>query len=94
MFFLWGDKRGNRLGMGLGFYDKLIRKLKCYKVAVTFDFQIVDKPSANLNLQEPTPALPSQPITNSRITNDPAEWTFRLTADRRRQVVVADTVEV
>ncbi|HEX13042.1 MAG TPA: 5-formyltetrahydrofolate cyclo-ligase [Desulfurella acetivorans] len=34
------DKRGYRVGYGLGFYDKLLRNSKALKVGVCFDFQV------------------------------------------------------
>jgi len=37
------DKKGNRIGFGQGFYDKLIPNLNCPKIAVAFEFQLVDK---------------------------------------------------
>ena len=36
------DVHGNRLGRGGGFYDRLLSKLKCPKIGVCFDLQIVD----------------------------------------------------
>jgi 5-formyltetrahydrofolate cyclo-ligase len=37
------DKRGNRLGRGKGFYDRLLPNLKAKKVGVCFDFQLFDQ---------------------------------------------------
>ena len=37
------DKRGNRLGHGKGYYDKLLRKLKTIKIGLAFELQIVDQ---------------------------------------------------
>ncbi len=37
------DKRGNRLGFGKGYYDKLLPKIKNPKVGVCYSFQIVDE---------------------------------------------------
>ncbi|RPH34294.1 MAG: 5-formyltetrahydrofolate cyclo-ligase [Bacteroidales bacterium] len=36
------DKKGNRLGRGKGFYDRFLKQTTAYKVAVGFDFQIID----------------------------------------------------
>jgi len=37
------DSKGNRLGRGKGMFDKLFTKLKCQKVALAFDFQVVEE---------------------------------------------------
>lgn len=38
------DLKGNRMGRGRGFYDRLLKSTpKAYKVGVAFDFQIVDQ---------------------------------------------------
>ncbi len=37
------DKKGNRLGRGKGFYDRFLKETNAYKVAVGYDFQIVDE---------------------------------------------------
>ena len=36
------DKRGNRLGRGRGFYDRLLASTKATKVGVGYEFQMVD----------------------------------------------------
>ena len=36
------DKKKNRMGRGKAFYDKLLPKLKCPKVGICFDFQIMN----------------------------------------------------
>lgn len=36
------DRRGNRLGRGKGMFDRLFEGAKCPKVALAFDFQLVD----------------------------------------------------
>lgn len=37
------DKQGNRIGFGGGYYDRLFQKFKGRKIALAFDFQVVDK---------------------------------------------------
>ena len=39
------DKSGNRIGYGGGYYDKYIskRNIKCPKIALAYDLQIIDK---------------------------------------------------
>jgi 5-formyltetrahydrofolate cyclo-ligase len=34
------DKRGYRIGYGMGFYDKLLQNSKALKIGVGFDFQV------------------------------------------------------
>ncbi len=41
------DKKGNRLGYGLGFYDRFLRDTNAKKVALAFDMQIVDRVPAS-----------------------------------------------
>ncbi|OSS41949.1 5-formyltetrahydrofolate cyclo-ligase [Desulfurella amilsii] len=36
------DKRGYRIGYGMGFYDKLLQNSKALKIGVGFDFQVKD----------------------------------------------------
>ncbi len=36
------DRRGNRVGRGKGFYDRLLADTKATKVGVAYDFQLVD----------------------------------------------------
>lgn len=37
------DRKGNRLGRGKGFYDRLLNSTKAAKIGVAYDFQIVDE---------------------------------------------------
>jgi len=37
------DRRGFRLGMGKGFYDRFLPRVKGYKVGVAYEFQVVDR---------------------------------------------------
>lgn len=41
------DKRLNRIGFGKGFFDRLLRKMKCPKIALAYDFQIVQNVPAS-----------------------------------------------
>ena len=36
------DAQGNRLGRGKGYYDKILKQTKAYKMGVCFDFQYID----------------------------------------------------
>ncbi len=36
------DKKGNRLGRGKGFYDRLLKSTKATKIGVGYEFQLVD----------------------------------------------------
>lgn len=36
------DRRGNRIGRGKGYYDRLLTHTKALKVGVAYDFQLVD----------------------------------------------------
>lgn len=37
------DTRGHRVGYGLGFYDRLLKKVKCPKIGLAYEFQIVEQ---------------------------------------------------
>lgn len=37
------DARGNRLGRGKGYYDRLLPKLKAHKIGICFSFQIIEE---------------------------------------------------
>ncbi len=37
------DSDGNRLGYGLGFYDRFLKKISAKKIALAYDIQIVDR---------------------------------------------------
>jgi len=37
------DRRGNRLGRGKGFYDRLLQKAKCPKIGIAYHFQLLDE---------------------------------------------------
>lgn len=36
------DKKGNRLGRGKGYYDRLLPKLMAYKIGICYDFQVCE----------------------------------------------------
>ncbi len=37
------DRKGNRLGRGKGFYDRLLKTTRATKIGVGYDFQLVDE---------------------------------------------------
>ncbi len=36
------DYKGLRIGYGKGYYDKFLKKINCYKIALAYDFQILN----------------------------------------------------
>lgn len=56
------DRRGNRVGRGKGFYDRLLADTKATKVGVAYDFQLVDDIEA-----EPHDVKVDVVITESRV---------------------------
>lgn len=40
------DEKGNRIGYGKGYYDKFLKDLNVPKIALAYDFQIIDKVDA------------------------------------------------
>ena len=43
------DEKGNRLGHGKGYYDRLLKKTNALTIGLAFEFQIVDKIPTNKN---------------------------------------------
>ena len=37
------DKRGHRIGYGMGYYDKLLKNAKCPKIGLAYNFQLVER---------------------------------------------------
>lgn len=37
------DLKGERLGRGKGYYDKILKQTKAYKIGICFDFQLLDQ---------------------------------------------------
>ncbi len=37
------DRKGNRVGRGKGYYDRLLKDTKALKIGVAYDFQLVDQ---------------------------------------------------
>lgn len=46
------DKAGNRLGYGKGYFDRLLKKTKAYKIGLAYDFQIVENIPAETHDQK------------------------------------------
>lgn len=43
------DRRGNRVGRGRGFYDRLLRSVNAIKIGIGYDFQLFDEIDAELH---------------------------------------------
>ena len=37
------DRRGHRIGFGMGYYDSLLRKFSCKKIGLAYDMQLVER---------------------------------------------------
>jgi len=37
------DRKGNRIGYGAGYYDRLLKKVKAKKIALAYDFQVMER---------------------------------------------------
>lgn len=37
------DRRGHRIGYGMGYYDSLLKNLRCKKIGLAYDMQMVEK---------------------------------------------------
>lgn len=46
------DKSLNRIGYGKGYFDKLLKTLKCTKIALAYDFQIIENVPAEKHDQK------------------------------------------
>lgn len=40
------DRKGNRVGRGKGYYDRLLSRMKAFAIGVGYDFQLVDEVNA------------------------------------------------
>jgi len=58
------DETGNRLGRGLGHFDRLLRQTGGVKIALAFDFQVLDEVPA-----EPHDARVDFIVTETRVVN-------------------------
>ncbi len=58
------DNRGNRVGRGKGYYDRLLSRTKATKIGIGYDFQLVDEIDS-----EPHDITMDIVITDSRIIN-------------------------
>ena len=58
------DNRGNRVGRGKGYYDRLLSRTKATKIGIGYDFQLVDEIDS-----DPHDITMDIVITDSRIIN-------------------------
>ncbi len=58
------DKKGNRLGHGKGYYDRLLKKTNAKTIGLTFEFQIINKIPINKH-DKPVEII----VTEKRIIN-------------------------
>lgn len=58
------DNRGNRVGRGKGYYDRLLSRTKATKIGIGYDFQLVEEIDS-----EPHDITMDIVITDSRIIN-------------------------
>lgn len=58
------DNRGNRVGRGKGYYDRLLSRTKATKIGIGYDFQLLDEIDS-----EPHDITMDIVITDSRIIN-------------------------
>ena len=65
------DRQGRRVGYGGGYYDRFLRGLHAFTVAVAFGLQVVDRPLPAGNFDLPVQAIVTEqetirPDLNSR----------------------------
>ena len=58
------DKTGHRIGFGLGYYDRMLKKTRCPKIGLAYEFQIIENIPG-----EPHDVPVNIVITNKRIIN-------------------------
>lgn len=58
------DERGHRLGRGMHYYDTFLSKVKCKKIALAFELQLVDKVPT-----EPHDVPVDKIVTEKRVIN-------------------------
>lgn len=59
------DPKGHRIGFGLGYYDRLLKKTNCPKVGLAYEFQIIE----NVPGIEPNDVPVDIIVTEKRIIN-------------------------
>ena len=59
------DLKGHRIGFGLGYYDRLLKKTNCPKVGLAYEFQIIE----NVPGIEPNDVPVDIIVTEKRIIN-------------------------